>query len=341
MRIRNLLPVLLLAAVTQMSCEKRGVPEHTTRAPEPAAHTAPTATAGPIYTFNERELDAYLRQVHVSVPDFHQRIVAIARNNLNQPYEIYLLGEAPFETIDAQPVYCIGKSDCVVFAEHTVAMAMSDSFPQFLAVLQRIRYNDGQIGVVTRNHYTEADWNRNNGRWLVRDITDEIGGSSVQRFTQKVDRAKFFRDRYKLDTSIPIETISESFIPYGRIDSNVRSRLRDGDIVNFVSGRGDGFWVGHVGLVAIAPEGGVNLIHSASPQVREESIDAYISRATERSSTQPTTKASFRGFKFLRVSDDPWAAMRAIDGANAPRVTVPQGSPVTWPQFVESLKSGG
>jgi len=334
---RLTLAAAIIACTTQFSCEKKSVPR-ASAAPE---HAAPLAPAKPTYQMSERELDSYLRQMQASVPDFHQRIVAIARNNLGQPYEIYLLGEAPFESIDAQPVYCIGKSDCVVFAEHTVAMAMSDSFPQFLAVLQRIRYNDGRIGVVTRNHYTEADWNRNNGRWLVREITDEVGGPSVAHFTQKVDRAKFFKDRYKLDTAIPVEMISESYIPYDKIDAGVKSKLRDGDIVNFVSGRGDGCWVGHVGLVALAPDGSVNLIHSASPQVREESIDAYIARATEKASTQPSTKASFRGFKFLRVADDPWIALRAIDGPDAPRVSVPPDSPITWPAYVESIKSGG
>ena len=108
---------------------------------------------------------------------------------------------------------------------------MSDSFPQFLSVLQRIRYNNGQIGVLTRNHYTEADWNRNN-RWLAREITKEIGGSSVQYFSQRVDRAKFFKSRYKLDVDIPVETIAEPFIPYQMIGS-AKSQLRDGDIVNF------------------------------------------------------------------------------------------------------------
>lgn len=327
--------IALLVAVLLCGCSSKE------SEPTPAPPQAQAATDKPIYQMKEPELGAYLKAMQARQPEFHKRIVAIARNNLGQPYEIYLLGEAPFETIDPQPVYCIAKSDCVVFAEHTIAMAMSDSFPQFLAVLQRIRYNDGQIGVLTRNHYTEADWNRNNARWLVRDITDETGGASVVRFTQKVDRAKFFKDRYKLDTSIPVETISESFIPYDKIDARVRSQLRDGDIVNFVSGRGDGFWVGHVGLVAIAPDGGINLVHSASPQVREESIDAYIARAAEKASTQPSTKPSFRGFKFLRISNDPWTALRAIDGPDAPRVSIPSNSPVTWPGFIESVSSGG
>ena len=54
-------------------------------------------------------------------------------------------------------------------------MALSHNWPGFMQMLQRIRYRDGQLGVATRNHYTEADWNISN-RWLVEDITAELAG---------------------------------------------------------------------------------------------------------------------------------------------------------------------
>lgn len=294
----------------------------------------------PLYQFTEREVDLYLRHLSATEPDLRKRIVHLARKNLAQPYELYLLGEAPFEQTDPQPIYCLDRSDCVVFAEHTLAMALGRDFPSFMSMLQRIRYKDGQIGVVTRNHYTEADWNVNN-RWLVTDVTNELGGDGVKPFSQKVDRAKFFKSRYKLDETMPVETIEESFIPYERIDS-VKPLLRDGDLVNFVTGRGDGFWVGHVGLVAHSPDGTVNLIHSAKPQVREEPIDAYIARMTKNAAADDAAgKARFRGFKFLRLTEDPLANLRAIDGPQAPVVKLPQGSTITWDKYLESFNLRG
>ncbi|HEV2295982.1 MAG TPA: N-acetylmuramoyl-L-alanine amidase-like domain-containing protein [Tepidisphaeraceae bacterium] len=321
------------------------------QAPEPTAGPAaaePTAEAPtierlkakPLYAFTEREVDAYLRHLSATEPDLRRRIVHLARKNLEQPYELYLLGEAPFEQTDPQPIYCLDRSDCVVFAEHTLAIALSNDFPSFMSMLQRIRYKDGQIGVVTRNHYTEADWNVNN-RWLLTDVTNQLGGDAVKPFSQKVDRAKFFKTRYKLDESMPVETIQESFIPYERIDS-VKPLLRDGDVVNFVTGKGDGYWVGHVGLVAHAPDGTVNLIHSAKPKVREEPIDAYIARMTKDAAADDAAgEARFRGFKFLRLTDDPLANLRAIDGPQAPVVKLPPDSAVTWDKYLESFNLGG
>jgi len=293
----------------------------------------------PLYQFKEGDVDAYLHYLHAAEPDLRKRIVHLARKNIEQPYELYLLGEAPFEQTDPQPIYCLDRSDCVVFAEHTIAMALTDSWPSFMSMLQRIRYKDGQIGVVTRNHYTEADWNKNNA-WLARDVTDEIGGESIVRFSQKVDRAKFLKGRYKLDEPIAIETIEESFIPYERIES-VKSRLRDGDIMNFVTGREGGYWVGHVGLVARGSDGAVHLIHSAEPKVREEPVESYIARMTKDAAEKDAAKkARFRGFKFLRLADDPVANLRTVDGAATPRVTTPPGA-MTWEKYLQSFDLGG
>lgn len=286
-----------------------------------------------IHEMTNRQVAERLPAWQREEPDLARRFVSIARRNLGQPYEIYLLGEAPFEQTDPQPVYCIGKSDCVVFVEHSLAMALSDDFPTFLAMLQRIRYRDGAVGVLTRNHYTEADWNRNN-RWLLRDITDEVGGAAAVRWTQKVDRAKFFRERYKLETAIAVQEIGESFIPHDRV-AEIASGLREGDVVNFVSGRGGNYWVGHVGLLGRSPEGELTLIHSAAPQVREEPIGEYVARATANADARRADgKSTFAGFKFLRLTADPWAELRRIDGPAAPKVTLPADSPVSWEAFV-------
>jgi hypothetical protein len=294
----------------------------------------------PLYQCSEGEIDLYLRHLHATEPNLQKRIVTIARKNIEQPYELYLLGEAPFESTDNQPIYCLTKSDCVVFAEHTIAMALSDGFPEFLRMLQRIRYNNGEIGVVTRNHFTEADWNVNN-RWLVTDITNQLGGDKVIKFKEKVDRAKFFKSRYKLDETMPVETIEESFIPYEAINS-VKPLLREGDIVNFVSGTKGGYWVGHVGLVAHGADGSVHLIHSSEPKVREETIDSYIQRMSRtRAEKEATGKAVFRGFKFLRLAADPIANLRMVDGAQAPKVSTPPSSPLTFDQYVRTIKLGG
>jgi len=308
---------------------------------EPLAGPTPglvSIQSKPLYQFSGEEVRAYLHDLHSRESGLTKRMIEIARKNIGQPYELYLLGEAPFETIDNQPLYCLGKSDCVVFVEHTLAMALTDNFDGFVRMLQRIRYGNGKISLLTRNHYTEADWNKNNA-WLAREITDELAGADVVKFSQVVDRQKFFKNRNKLDTQIAVQTIHETFIPYDRIES-VKSKLREGDIVNFVSGRNGGYWVGHVGLVALDAKGEVNLIHSTPPQVREESIGQYIARATrDNAEKDAADKARFHGFKFLRPVKDPLSNLRAIDGSDAPKVTVPSDSKISFDAYLKTLRA--
>jgi hypothetical protein len=276
-----------------------------------------------------------LKHLSATEPDLRKRILHLARKNIGQPYELYLLGEMPFEPYDPQPIYCLDKSDCVVFAEHTYAMALSRNWPSFMRMLQRIRYRDGRLGVATRNHYTEADWNVSNA-WLVDDITAQLAGDEAVKFKQTIDRSKFLKNRYRLDVNIPVEKHENIYLPYELID-RAKGQLQDGDFVNVVRATkkpgapeneifGGSAFVGHVGLIAHGPKGEVHMIHSAEPRVREEPLDEYIARSLRDKDTRDAAgKPRLVGFKFLRLRDEPLEKLRKIDGPEAPRVTLPSG----------------
>lgn len=290
----------------------------------------------PLYQFSEAEVGAYLGELRREVPDFRKRLVHLARKNIGQPYEIYLLGEMPFEAHDPQPLYSLRKSDCVVFVEHTLAMALTADWAGFMRLLQRIRYRDGQIGVATRNHFTEADWNPSN-RWLARDITEEIAGGKAVPWTACIDRAGFLRRRYQIeDHPIPVEEHANSYLPFAEI-ARAEPHLREGDLINVVRGVvkteeppnetfGASAWIGHMGFVTRGQDGTLHILHSAEPSVREEPLSQFIARATaDLAERDAAGKPRLLGFKFLRLEEDPWANLRKLDGAQAPRVTLPAG----------------
>jgi hypothetical protein len=289
----------------------------------------------PLYKCSEAEVDKYLKFLSATEPDLRKRIVHLARKNIGQPYELYLLGEMPFEPYDPQPIYSLGKSDCLVFTEHTYAMALSQNWPGFMRMLQRIRYRDGQLGVATRNHYTEADWNISN-RWLVEDITKKLADDSAVTFRETIDRSKFLKNRYGLTVSIPIEKHVDEYLPYEQI-KRARNELQDGDFVNIVRATkkggapqneiyGGNAFVGHVGLIAHGPNGELHLIHSSEPKVREEPMDAYIARSTKDLAAKDASgKPRLVGFKFLHLQEQPIKKLVEIDGPDAPRVALPGG----------------
>ncbi len=272
----------------------------------PAFATPSPLSRTPLFRMKPPEIGAHLAKLHAAEPDLRKRIVHLARQNIGQPYKLFLLGEFPFETIDPQPMFSLEKSDCVVFAEHTYAMALSKSWEEFFWILQRIRYKDGVIGVATRNHYTEADWNPANA-WLVKDITAELAGANVARYTFAVDRAKFFASRYQLEKKSPIETITQAYVPKAAAYA-LLAQLRDGDMFNVISRVGGQLQVTHVGLIVIAPDGTRKLIHSSEPMVREETLAAFTARVEAREARNRTAGKSgsaLMGFTFLRLVENP------------------------------------
>lgn len=246
-----------------------------------------------------KELDVYLGWAKTSIPDLRSRVVHYARKRVGQPYEMYLLGEFPFELYDPQPLFELSKSDCVVFCEHTYAMALSSNWKEFFSTLQKIRYKDGKIGMLTRNHYTEADWNKNNS-WLVHDVTRELGASKVAHYTERIDREKFFA-KFGIGQGIPVEILEDDYIPADVI-AEIAPKLKNGDFVNVVRGIGGGVWVGHTGLIAHNEKGEVTLIHSTPPKVVEVPLLQYVNENLKKNPERAKkNQAQFLGMKFLRL----------------------------------------
>ena len=305
----------------------------------------------PIYKFNEAEVDQYIQYLQIKEPNLRQRIQHLARKTLNQPYRIFLLGEYPFELYDSDPLYSLRESDCVVFSEHMYAMALARDWPSFFILLQRIRYKNGEISMLTRNHYTAADWDRNNA-WLLEDITEELVGDKAAHDTMVIKRARFF-SKYGIGQDIPDQEFTWSYIPYELLP-DVIDQLLPGDFVNIVRGNESSKFVGHVGLITKSEEGQVNFLHSTYPKVKEQPLmelydtaesynaerwlqNAEISKKNEAAKLHnyavestgkgkkkkiQSLKPYFYGFKFLRLRDDPLAELRKIDGPEGPRVII-------------------
>ncbi len=310
----------------------------------------------PMYEFTPEEIDEYLKFVYELEPELRKRVNHFARKFIGQSYEIYLLGEFPFEIYDPQPLFSIDKSDCVVFSEQVYAMALSNNWKKFFAMLQRIRYKNGVIGLLTRNHYTEADWTVNNS-WLIKDITDSLPDVKSKQVTTKIDRAKFF-SRWGIGQDIPVQELNWSYIPASEVPKALKY-LKTGDFVNVVRGyTPDDVYVGHVGIISIGTDGVVYLIHSAEPEVTIEPLLEYMNRSLQlnklrekeneeiarrnleimkfnqklrsKNNGNPhpaekkllNMKPIFYGFRFFELQENALENLKKIDGPNAPKVTI-------------------
>lgn len=286
----------------------------------------------PIYTYSPKEVDAYVNFTYHRYPNLRERVDHLAKKNFGQPYDIYLLGEFPFEVTDDQPLFDLKQSDCVVYAEHVYAMALSSNWKQFFAMLQRIRYEDGVIGFTTRNHFTEADWIVNND-WLVDDITEDLGDGITKKVISKIPKERFFKAK-GIENPPADETLDWSYIPAEQV-KGVIPQLKTGDFVNVVRGfNGSGEYVGHVGLISVDEQDGtVYFVHSTEPEVRMQTLESYMNESLQKAGTRgffdrwgewfgKGKAPEFYGFKFLRLNEDAMNRLKQIDGKGAPRVTI-------------------
>ena len=254
----------------------------------PPPTTGPVALpTGPLYRLTEPDVDRVLRDLVAREPDLRQRVVTIARRFVGQPYKLGLLGEGGAEPYDRDPLYCLTASDCVTFVEQVYALALSNSWTDFLPTLNRIRYRNGEISIRTRNHFTEADWNINNA-WLFDDITKTLAhGRAHVPLRQRVNRKAFFR-KLGLVVDTPDENFAGAYIPRRNIDA-LLPELRDADVAEIVRGTTAAPYVSHMGLIAHDAAGRVTFIHSGDPAVREVPLRDYLAK-----------NSRVIGMKFLR-----------------------------------------
>lgn len=103
------------------------------------------------------------------------RLDTISQRFLNQPYENNALGEGPGTRYDTYPLYRVDAFDCETYVDTVVALALAPEFKHFTQCIKQIRYADGNVSFMTRNHFASLDWNLNNQRTgLLKDITTTL-----------------------------------------------------------------------------------------------------------------------------------------------------------------------
>lgn len=103
-------------------------------------------------------------------------------NQLNgKVYILGSLGEGPNARFDQYPKYRMDGFDCDTYVTTVLALSLATSLKSFQNCLRFIRYKDGKVSYVNRNHFTSIDWNANNqSRGLLKDITLDIRDKQKQ-----------------------------------------------------------------------------------------------------------------------------------------------------------------
>ena len=116
------------------------------------------------------------------------------------------LGEEKYPDMD--PLIRYDAFDCLTFVETSLAGGDLDK-------LNKIRYKNGEIDFITRNHFIETDWVPNN-KDIVENISNKYGKTAFRDVV--IDKQKWFKKIYKIDAKIPKQTVKIEYIPYSDLN---------------------------------------------------------------------------------------------------------------------------
>lgn len=117
-------------------------------------------------------------------------------------YEVSPLGE--YALPDDDPLIRFDAFDCTTFVETVLADGCE-------CCLTQIRYKDGKVGFLTRNHFIESDWLVNNSD-VVRNASAQYAPTAVRRVL--VDKENWFRVAHGLDVDVAPVVVDLEYIPY-------------------------------------------------------------------------------------------------------------------------------
>ena len=169
---------------------------------------------------------------------------------------------------DADPLIRFDAFDCTTFVETVLADAD-------LNRLNRIRYKDGAVDFLSRNHFIESDWMNNNSD-VVENVSSQYATTKIHSVT--IDKQNWFQVVYGIDIVAEPQRIDIEYIPYKYAqDIQITKTL----VVLFVADNpkfrdtiGTDLAIVHMGLWL--PNGMLRHASSTFGKVVDVSMDEYI-----------------------------------------------------------------
>lgn len=262
---------------------------------QPTIRTKPSGKA--IYTMSRTDVDLLLQDMSRQNLTITQRINRWSDLFLGMPYSWTATGDGPYALYESYPLMSVDSTNCMVYCEHVLALAMSDSWDNFFNNLQQIRYENGIIGMRTRNHYTIADWLPENA-WILKDVSADVGGRYTQKMNRTISHKKFFQGKGITDLRYvkPDRTISIDYVPLQYLPK-VEDQVKDGDIVSLLLADRDDIFSAHM-LMIVEKDG--------KKYFREASTSTYTTFETEYQDwcAAKGSWKKYAGMAFMRVKDE-------------------------------------
>jgi hypothetical protein len=204
----------------------------------------------------EKILSQYAKETSVQ-----NRLQLFSQKFLGLPYGINgPLGEGALGKYDEDPLYRFDTFDCTTYVETVIALALSHNVDEFEYDLNHIRYENGEVDYLKRNHFTDLQWipfNVENG--MLSEINLDIApAAAIKMATALIDFPNWLRsmklnaiiipDATEAEKEVRLEELhaeashfsaQQAQVSYIEIDwilqhPEVLNRIPSGALVNFV-----------------------------------------------------------------------------------------------------------
>jgi len=220
---------------------------------------------------------------------FNQQLIALGKSFLGTPYKEKTLEIGTTENL----VINLRGLDCTTFVENTLALSLlakseQQSFTAFTETLKQIRYRDGILdGYASRLHYF-TEWIHNNeNKGLVKNITADLGGITLNKPINFMgthrDLYPFLKDdkNYEriLETEAALAKEELCYLPKTAIE-NQEKNIFSGDIIALATSI-NGLDVTHTGFAIKQANGRIHLLHASSSgevKISEEPLIDYLKK---------------------------------------------------------------
>ncbi|WP_374001249.1 N-acetylmuramoyl-L-alanine amidase-like domain-containing protein [Bdellovibrio bacteriovorus] len=150
--------------------------------------------------FDQSRTDLYLQQLYTQSNveklerlSIQRRVEYFSGLFLGRPYLGGALGEGAQSAFDNDPLYRFDAFDCTTFVETVTALSLSRSDLDFKKNMNAIRYSGGRVSLLSRNHFTSADWNPNVEKiGILKDVTADIGKTEVTSLETLIDKRAWY-----------------------------------------------------------------------------------------------------------------------------------------------------
>jgi hypothetical protein len=153
----------------------------------------------------QEEANKVISQLYHNLNNIQQsnmeiRLQDISAQFLGKPYLLGALGEGVKARFDQAPRYRVDAFDCETYVTTVLALTLADNLQNFKQCLSRLRYKDGQVSYLSRNHFTSVDWNKNNQKQgFLQDITPSFKDKNKQSVALAthvlIDKASWYQHR--------------------------------------------------------------------------------------------------------------------------------------------------